>query len=82
MRDGDRQRYRDHHHQRRSPRTEKQHDHQRGQAGGDGAFVEQPLDRHLDEYRLIEQFLDLHARRRSLTGYFQRLLDTVDNGYC
>ena len=34
----DRQRDRDHHDQRRSPRSEKQQDHQRGQAGGDGAF--------------------------------------------
>ena len=32
--------------------------------GGDGAFLEQPLDRRLDEYRLVEQLLD-HACREA-----------------
>ena len=50
----DGQRDRDHNDQCRAPGSEEQHDHQRRQAGGDGAFAQQPGDRGFDEHRLIE----------------------------
>ena len=70
----DRQRDRDHDHQGRAPRAEEQQDHQRGEAGRDRALAQHAGDRLLDEHRLIEQLVDLHAGRRCGARGLQRLL--------
>ena len=55
---------RDHDDQRRTPRAEKQQDHQRGQPGGDRALAQHARHRCGDEHRLVEQLVDLEAGRR------------------
>jgi hypothetical protein len=76
----DRQRDGNHHHDRRPPRSEKQHDHQGRQPRCDRAFAKQPLDRGLDEDGLVEQLLNLNSRRSRCAGGLHSLLDGVHNG--
>ncbi len=75
----DRQRNGDHHDQGRSPRTQEQQDHEGGERGGDRALAQHADQRLLDEHRLVEQLVDLEARRGGLADRLQGVLDGIDD---
>ena len=75
----DRQRDRDHHDQRRAPGTEEDQDHQCGEACRDSAFAQYAVHRICDEYRLVEQLVDLEAGRRGGAGRLQGFLHAIDD---
>src|SRR5258708_4174524 len=48
-------------------------------ASGNGAFAQHAIDRVCDEYRLVEQLVDLEPGRRGGADCLQRLLHAVDD---
>jgi len=75
-----RERDRDHDHERRAPRPRNSRIISCRQRGRDRALAQHAGNRILHEHGLIEQFIDLHARRRRRARGLQRLVHGIDDG--
>ena len=65
--------------QRQPPVAEEQQDHQRRQPGRHAAAHQHAVQRGLDEDRLVEDRLDVDARRHQLLRCRAALADAVDH---